>query len=458
MVFACQGARQVRKSAWSPANDTVARARTKRHSDRRNRNATDTHVDGYETSPGAAAQAEVVAQRLRGDSLPTLFGGNRWRLFWLVLGTGLLTVLTLGIYRFWQKTRVRRWYWSAIRPGGQPLEYVGDPYEKLLGFLIAVVILAFYIGIVNLLLMFASFAVFQGNFAAYLLSFVGVFPIWFYARYRARRYVLARTRWRGVRFGLEPGAWGFALRALWHGFLALITLGLLWPRMTFKLEKYRSDRTWYGDHKLEQGGKWTMLFGALKWHFVVLGLVIVCLLLLGAGLAPLAITGLAVTGVVAIFAMVYYRVETLKRLTAQKRLGSIRLTLEASAFHVFLILFFGYLSTLLVAAIPTAFLVVLFVELQSLETLTDIGADVPTIIADADKWVLIGLSVMSYFAIFLVWSALSQAWVILPVTRHYARGLRIEGAQDLPSVRQRPRDEHMEAEGFAEALDVGASL
>jgi hypothetical protein len=65
---------------------------------------------------------------------------------------------------------------------------------------------------------------------------------------------------------------------------------------------------------------------------------------------------------------------------------------------------------------------------------------------------------MSYFAIFLVWSALSQAWVILPVTRHYARGLRIEGAQDLPSVRQRPRDEHMEAEGFAEALDVGASL
>ena len=118
-----------------------------------------------------------------------------------------MTVLTLGIYRFWMKTRLRRWYWSAIRPGGQ-LEYVGDPWEKLLGFLIAVLILAFYIGIVNLILMFLSFSLFQGNVAAYALSLVGVIPLWFYAQYRARRYVLARTRWRGLRFGLEPGAWG----------------------------------------------------------------------------------------------------------------------------------------------------------------------------------------------------------------------------------------------------------
>ncbi len=395
---------------------------------------------------------------MRRTAMQTLFSGSRWRIFRLTLWTGVLTVLTLGLYRFWQKTRIRRWYWSAIRPGGHPLEYVGDPYEKLLGFLIAVVILAFYIGVVNLLLMFISFSIFQGNVAAYLLSLVGVFPIWFYARYRARRYVLARTRWMGLRFGLAPGAWGFALRAVWHGFLALITLGLLWPRMTYKLEKYRTDRTWYGDRKFEQGGTWTMLFGAMKWHFVVLGLVVVCGILWGIGQAPLALTGSVAAALLGIFAMVYYRVETLKRLTAEKRLGDMRLRLEASAFHVFLILFFGYLATLVVAAVPTAFLAVFFFSLQSMGTLTDMGLDVPSIIADAERWMLIGLSVMSYFAIFLVWSALSQAWVTLPLTRHYARGLRIEGADNLAAVRQRPRDEHIEAEGFAEALDVGASL
>jgi hypothetical protein len=62
------------------------------------------------------------------------FVGSRWALFWLALKTGFLTVITLGIYRFWMKTRLRRWYWSAIRPGGHPMEYVGDPIEKLLGF------------------------------------------------------------------------------------------------------------------------------------------------------------------------------------------------------------------------------------------------------------------------------------------------------------------------------------
>ena len=106
-------------------------------------------------------------------------------MFWLALKTSFLTVLTLGLYRFWMKTRLRRWYWSAIRPGGSPLEYTGDPLEKLLGSLIAVVFLAFYIGIVNLLLMFLSFSLFQGNVAAYFLSFLGVIPLWFFARYRA---------------------------------------------------------------------------------------------------------------------------------------------------------------------------------------------------------------------------------------------------------------------------------
>lgn len=148
------------------------------------------------------------------DGLATEFVGQRGRLFKLALVTGVWTVLTLGFYRFWMKTRLRRWYWSSIRPGGLPLEYVGDPLEKLLGFFIAVGIMAFYIGIVNLILMFASLSLFASNFTAYALSFVGVIPIWFFARYRARRYVLARTRWRGVRFGLEPGAWGYAARAM----------------------------------------------------------------------------------------------------------------------------------------------------------------------------------------------------------------------------------------------------
>ena len=96
-------------------------------------------------------------------NLSTDFQGKRSRVFKMSFLMGLLTVLTLGFYRFWMKTRLRRYYWSSIRPGGHPLEYVGDPLEKLLGFFIAAVILAFYIGVVNLILMLVSFSLFDGN-------------------------------------------------------------------------------------------------------------------------------------------------------------------------------------------------------------------------------------------------------------------------------------------------------
>ncbi len=110
------------------------------------------------------------------SNLTISYAGEKGPVFWLALRTGILTVLTLGFYRFWAKTRLRRYYWSAIRPGGAPLEYVGDPLEKLLGFLVAVVFMAFYIGIVNLILMYFSFALLNANYAAYALSFLGLTP------------------------------------------------------------------------------------------------------------------------------------------------------------------------------------------------------------------------------------------------------------------------------------------
>lgn len=52
------------------------------------------------------------------QDLQTSYSGSKGPLFRLAFKTGVLTVLTLGLYRFWMKTRMRRYYWSAIRPGG----------------------------------------------------------------------------------------------------------------------------------------------------------------------------------------------------------------------------------------------------------------------------------------------------------------------------------------------------
>lgn len=413
--------------------------------------------------PQAAANADwpppgSYATHTPPETLRTAFAGNRRSVFWLALKTGFFTVLTLGLYRFWMKTRLRRWYWSSTRPGGTPLEYMGDPYEKLLGFLIAVVILAFYIGIVNLVLMFASFSLFQQNFTAYLLSFLGLVPLWFYASYRARRYVLARTRWRGVRFGMEAGAWGYVWRAMLHWLVTILSLGLLWPRMTFQLEKYRTDRTWFGNARLEQGGRWSMLYRATVPMFLA------ALLAAGAGTLiylgqPLGSAVAPFAAVVAVYGVVHYRVETRRLMANHKSAAGVTLEARPRPFRILMISVLGTLATALVLALPMGVLGfgVMLVQFSQTEVMQDFG-ELGATLAALPQPLLLAVGAALYFAIFLLWATFTHAWVTMPIWRHYATTLTIRNPAALRRISQRARDEFEEAEGFAEALDVGASI
>ena len=78
-----------------------------------------------EHAPGAAP-----GHRLRYDGRL----GDLYRIFFLNL---LLTVLTLGIWRFWARTRLRRHVWQHLSLDGQRLEYTGTGGELFRGFLLA---------------------------------------------------------------------------------------------------------------------------------------------------------------------------------------------------------------------------------------------------------------------------------------------------------------------------------
>lgn len=389
-------------------------------------------------------------------TLDTRFTGLRGPLFWLGLKTGALTILTLGLYRFWMKTRLRRYFWSSVRPGDVPLEYVGQGGEKLLGFLIAVVFLAFYIGVVNLILMFASLSLFETGGAAYLLSLIGIVPFWFYAGYRARRYVLARTRWRGIRFGLEPGAWGYAWRAMGHWLLTILSLGLLWPRMTFWLEKYRTDRTWYGDLRFEQGGRWTMLYPAAGP--LILSVLTTAAIAVAAALgAPGWLVLLFVTVPLFFYGLLHYSVRSFAILTNAKRAGGVTLASRPRVAHVLGIHLGG---NLLIGLILGGFLGVLAAVAAGLAAaIPGIGAtDLDLADPGAPLWFLVAVAALGYLSLFLLWQVLRQVFITLPIWRHYAETLTIGGAPALTAVTQRARDDHAEAEGFAEALDLGAAI
>jgi len=423
------------------------------------------------------------------QGLDVWFVGNRSALFWLALKSGFRTVLTLGFYRFWMKTRLRRWYWSSIRPGGHPLEYVGDPLEKLLGFFIAVVILTFYIGIVNLLLMFVSFSVFESSFLGYFASFLGVIPVWFYAQYRARRYVLGRTRWRGVRFGLEPGAWGYAWRALVHWIITLCTAGILWPRMTFYLEKYKTDRTFFGSAKLVQGGRWQMLIPAampFAASALSLGVLVVWIVWLDplipqsaasfedilGGIDNLADLGqsplqweaawrlwlLIPALMLLIYGAVHYRFVTKRILANHKQAQGVQLRSKLNGLRISMIYVLGTTIAYLILAVGLLGIIGVAVGLLGPEAFLEEQMGIADPLGDLPRWLSFAIIAALYLSVFLFWSVLYHAFVTYPLMRHMALTLSLLNVAGLAQVSQRARDEFAEAEGFAEALDLGAAI
>ncbi|MEE9426784.1 MAG: DUF898 family protein [Paracoccaceae bacterium] len=392
------------------------------------------------------------------STLRTDYAGKRGALLKLALWSSILTVLTIGFYRFWMKTRLRRYYWSAIRPGGQPLEYVGEPLEKLLGFLIAVTFLAFYIGIVNLLLMFLSFSIMNNNLWAYALSFIGILPILFYARYRARRYILARTRWRGVRFGMEQGAWGYSWRALIHWAITILSAGLLWPRMTFALEKYRTDRTFFGTERFEQGGRWQILYRAYLPFLAGLIIVAAGSIVIWQGQDIIGGLAISVGVLVAYYGFAHYRVHAFRILMNHKTVSGVGFQSRPRPWRVLWIYLFGYslVGTVLTAfVIGFGFAIIAPLAFYGITLGEEFGLGD---LAVLPFWLTTAISAFAYFAIFIIWGVLKHVLVTLPLARHYAETLDITGASNLSTFAQRDRDKLDSAEGFAEALDVGAAI
>ena len=122
-------------------------------------------------------------------------------------GAGLLLV-TLGIYRFWLATDVRRFLWSNTEIAGDGLEYIGTARELLLGFLIAIALLV----PINVAFFVAAFSrgllgQISGLIALVVLALLGQFAV-----YRARRY---RLDPHGLsRLAFSPDRLGLALRRL----------------------------------------------------------------------------------------------------------------------------------------------------------------------------------------------------------------------------------------------------
>ena len=172
-----------------------------------------------------------------------VFDGAEGDFVTLSVRGALLQLVTFGFYRFWLTTDVRRHLWTHTSAAGDHLEYTGRGRELLVGFLFALAIL------VPIYLAYFLIGVEVERFQAFGSVPLGIFMLFFgqFAIYRARRYRLTRTVWRGVRFWMQGSGWAYAARAFGWQILVVLSLGLAWPWRAAALERYKLRNTFYGD-------------------------------------------------------------------------------------------------------------------------------------------------------------------------------------------------------------------
>ena len=413
-----------------------------------------------------AAPAGIVAPA----GGPVRFRG-RPAMLWRLLARGaVLLMLTLGIYRFWLTTDVRRYLWSNTELAGDSFEYSGTARELLLGFLIAIAVLVpLYIAFFLLALAVGSAGeALSGPIAFLVLTLLG-----HYAVYRARRYRLTRTIYRGVRFHQTGSAWRYAVCALIWWTLIVLTLGLAYPFAQARLERFKMRNTHFGNlpGRFEGSGLQLLLRGFVLWFLAIVpftaGVVLTfrgidwsALRAAAGGDDPaswLEVSGLAGAVVYATltgawlllsFAILYpiFQAMLLRWWAGGLRFGEVAITSHLRTAQVFGVyarfLWYAFLFTLATAVV----LIAGWLGLQPLIGRLD---------SVRDEIVTTVVGLVAYVAIALGYSTIYQATVRLGLWRCVVESLDLTNPAALDRVSAAGEAASPVGEGLADALSVG---
>jgi uncharacterized membrane protein YjgN (DUF898 family) len=192
------------------------------------------HVDhDSDAAPSAVTPADPPAWRAE-------FHGHGAALFTIFVTNLVLILVTLGVYVFWAKVRVRRYLYSRTEFAGDRLAFHGRGAELLLGMVKAVVIFGITVACSSL-----------GSLLAAV--FVAV------AKVGARRYRLTRTSWRGIRFAFHGSVPAFVRLVLGGWGMTLVTLGIYYPVYVTRSHGFMMRHSAFGTARFDFDGDGTPL-------------------------------------------------------------------------------------------------------------------------------------------------------------------------------------------------------
>ena len=184
------------------------------------------------------------------------FDGN-WREFAPIAFTNLLlSIVTLGVYTFWAKTRERRYLWSRTRFIDDRLEWTGTGLELFIGYVAAFFLFLLPLGLVQFAIQALAIRGQDGLAGLlFLVFYLGFLYLIGFAVYRAMRYRLSRTYWHGIRGGSDDQGFGYGFSHLWKTIVGSLALGLLVPWAMVNLWNERWNRMSFGPHEFRSGAR-----------------------------------------------------------------------------------------------------------------------------------------------------------------------------------------------------------
>jgi len=391
------------------------------------------------TSPGSpktgSPPGEPFAPAPQPDLTPSrpIYDGRLGELYAIYLRHVVLMVVTLGWSRFWGRTRLRRYVWNHLSILGDRFEYRGRGRELLIGFLLAVVMLACWGGLMWLVWIkvfhekpFANF----GMFDLFSLSVVVIgFPLAYVGHYAGLRYRLSRTRWRGIRCGMAGSAWHYGVVATFLTFANAMTGQLLTPVVSVNLARPRISNTRVGTLPLAFAGSASDIYGRyLGYYFLN---IVGWLVAIGAAIAIVGSTveQLGISG------------EDFLKLLTQP---SMRTVLMIAAALVGLYVVFS----LLILPLRCWWQAYLFRYLVSHSRAGNV------LFATAiTTWQMWGFLVLNYVIVVLT-LGLGWPWVMHRTLRLISSQLWLYGAPDGPSINQPPDRGPRYGEGLLDMFDV----
>jgi len=193
------------------------------------------------------------------------FIGKGVELFRIQIVNAILTIITIGFYYPWAKAAKLRYLYSQTIFEDHPFAFTGTGKEMFKGFVKAIIFLMIGYGI--------FFYLINEHYQQFAILFIYLFilailPIAIHGSYK---YRMAKTVWRGIRFGYigtkKELFWLF-IKGI---FFTIITFGLYGAWFTMDIRKYVIGKIRIGNAEFRYNGDGGEFFGMnLKGYFLTL--------------------------------------------------------------------------------------------------------------------------------------------------------------------------------------------